>query len=57
MRSHEPRVRVHVVLVASLRDEAASVAAQLPVGRAHLCLESADLPAIVKRILTEEMDH
>jgi hypothetical protein len=41
-----------MILIAGLGDEAESVAAALPLGYAHLCTESADLPAILKKILT-----
>ena len=48
----DPRVQVHMILIASLGDEAEQVAKSLPLGQAHLCTESSDLPAILKRILT-----
>ena len=41
-----------MILIAGLGDEAERVAAALPLGYAHLCTESADLPAILKKILT-----
>jgi len=48
----DPRVQVHMILIAGLGDEAERVAARLPLGQAHLCTESADLPAILKKIIT-----
>lgn len=50
------KVKVHMVLIAGLRDEAESVARALPLGYAHLCNESADLPAILRRILVSSFD-
>ena len=45
------RVKVHMVLIASLGDEAEQVAKALPLGYAHLCSESSDLPVILRKIL------
>jgi hypothetical protein len=44
--------QVHFILIATLGDEAERLAASLPGGRLHMCYESADLPAIFKKILT-----
>jgi hypothetical protein len=50
------RVQVHMVLIASLRDEAEEVAKALPLGFAHLCQESSDLPSILRRILESSFE-
>lgn len=50
------KVKVHMILIAGLRDEADSVAKALPLGYAHLCNESSDLPAILRRILVSSFD-
>eukprot|EP00428_Durinskia_dybowskii_P062357 CAMPEP_0170375242 /NCGR_PEP_ID=MMETSP0117_2-20130122/11058_1 /TAXON_ID=400756 /ORGANISM="Durinskia baltica, Strain CSIRO CS-38" /LENGTH=1559 /DNA_ID=CAMNT_0010630307 /DNA_START=124 /DNA_END=4803 /DNA_ORIENTATION=+ len=50
------KVKVHMVLIASLGSEAEDVARQLPLGYAHLCSESSDLPAILRKILVSSFD-
>lgn len=50
------KVKVHMILIASLRDEAESVAKALPLGYAHLCSESSDLPSILRNILVSSFD-
>lgn len=50
------KVKVHMILIASLRDEAESVARALPLGYAHLCSESSDLPSILRSILVSSFD-
>jgi hypothetical protein len=55
MRKSE-KVKVHMILIASLGDEAEEVARQLPLGYAHLCSESSDLPAILRKILVSSFD-
>ncbi len=45
-----------MILIASLRDEAESVARALPLGYAHLCSESSDLPSILRSILVSSFD-
>lgn len=47
----DDRVKVHLILIASLYDEANRIAKALPSGRVHLCYESTSLPAIFKSIL------
>jgi hypothetical protein len=56
MRKSE-KVKVHMILIASLGDEAEEVARQLPLGYAHLCSESSDLPAILRKILVSSFDQ
>jgi hypothetical protein len=50
------KVKVHIILIASLRDEAENVARALPLGYAHLCSESSDLPSILRRILVSSFE-
>lgn len=50
------KVKVHMILIASLRDEAENVAKALPLGSAHLCSESSDLPSILRRILVSSFE-
>lgn len=49
--NHE--VACHLVMIASLEDEAEELRAQLPKGSAHICYRTADLPQAFKAILTE----
>ena len=49
-------VNTHMVQVAGLRDEAEEFARKLPVGRAHICKASSDLPSILRQILTSSME-
>lgn len=51
------KVKVHMILIASLRDEAEQVAKALPLGYAHLCSESSDLPSILRSILVSSFDN
>ena len=72
----DDRVQVHLILIASLRDEADELMATLPSGkygflatntcriltitfghssgRCHACMDSALLPAVIRKILTAE---
>jgi hypothetical protein len=47
-------VKVHLVLIASLREEAAEMMAKLPIGFCHVCFDNALLPTIIRKILTED---
>lgn len=50
----DPRVQVHLILIAGLGDEAAKTAAALPEGQCHVCdgTSSTDLVSVFKNILT-----
>lgn len=50
----DPRVQVHLILIAGLGDEAAKTAAALPDGQCHVCdgSSSTDLVGVFKNILT-----
>ena len=52
VQNKDPKVHVHLILVATLGDEAERLAEFLPSGRVHLCYESTNLPLIFKNILT-----
>ena len=52
---HGGSVRGHVFLIASLGEEAKEAVRQMPVGRAHLCLEASALPGALKKIFVEEL--
>ncbi|KAH9251039.1 hypothetical protein BASA81_011099 [Batrachochytrium salamandrivorans] len=47
------KVKTHVVFIASVRDEAEVWARELPLGRAKVCLETSDLPHIMRDILLD----
>jgi hypothetical protein len=49
-------VKVHLVLIASLRDEAEEMTAKLPVGCCHICYDNSLLPTVIRKILTDEND-
>ena len=51
-----PHVNTHMVMIAGLRDEAEEFARELPVGKAHICRASSDLPSILRQILTSSME-
>jgi len=54
---HGGSVRGHVFLIASLGEEAKEAVRQMPVGRAHLCLEVEALPGAMKKIFVEELNR
>ena len=45
-------VVVHLILIASLRDEAREITARLPAGRVHICFDNTELPMVIRKILT-----
>ncbi len=49
----DPKVSVHLILIASLREEATQIQKALPRGRCHLAFESTALTSIFRQILTE----
>lgn len=52
LQDESGRVSAHCLLIASLDDEAARLARELP-GSCHLCLDTAHLPKILKNILVD----
>ena len=49
------KVQTHMVMIGGLGDEAQDVVAELPVGKGHTCMNSSDLPFILRRILTTSL--
>ena len=47
-------VVVHLILIASLRDEAKDITAKLPAGRVHICFDNTELPTVIRKILTSD---
>ena len=43
---------IHMILLASMDNEASYIIKELPVGHGHVCLHTSDLPNILKDILT-----
>ncbi|RLN95927.1 hypothetical protein BBJ28_00014037, partial [Nothophytophthora sp. Chile5] len=48
----EPGVQAHALFIASFADEAERIRRELPAGRGHVCLDTADLPRMFKQIFT-----
>lgn len=48
-------VHAHLIFVGSLGDEAADLAKRIPNKRAQVCLESSELPLIIKKICTNAL--
>jgi len=55
MESGASGVKAHCVFIASLGDEAEFIKRELPVGRGHVCMETSDLPRVVRNILAAQM--
>jgi hypothetical protein len=53
----DPSVSAHLVMVASMADEAMKVQAAMPPGTASVCLDAADLPELIKAMLSNSIDH
>ena len=52
-----PGVKAHFIMIGSLADEATEIISELPVGKAHSCMSSSDLPAILRSILTASLEQ
>ena len=50
--TRHPDVEVHLIMIASLGDEALAYTKKLPTGRTHVCFENTDLPQLFKSILS-----
>ena len=50
--SQAKQVKAHCIFIASFGREAEQIKRELPVGRGHVCMETSDLPRIVRNILT-----
>jgi hypothetical protein len=57
MISNDPydRIKSHMILIASLEEEATRIIKALPIGSAHTCFNSNDLPKVFKNILLETL--
>ena len=53
----DPAVSAHLVMVASVADEALKVQAAMPPESASVCLDAADLPQLIKAILSASIDQ
>ena len=50
-----PTVHAHLIFIGSLGDEAAQLANRIPNDRAQVCLQSSQLPLIIKKIVTNAL--
>lgn len=48
-------VKAHCIFIASFGREADEIRQNLPVGRGHVCMQTSDLPKIVRNILVSQM--
>lgn len=48
----DPRVKAHAIFIASIANEADRIRQQLPAGRGHVCLDTADLPRTFQKIFS-----
>lgn len=53
LQSHH--IHGHLIFIGSLGDEAAELASRIPNDRAQVCLESSQLPLIIKKIVTNAL--
>ncbi|KAI9908417.1 hypothetical protein PsorP6_004490 [Peronosclerospora sorghi] len=51
----DPDVQAHALFIASFADEAEEIRRELPQGRGHVCLNTSDLPRILKQIFTSAL--
>ena len=49
-------VKVHAIFIASFGQEAEDIKRSLPAGRGHICMDSSDLPRIVRNILKRSVE-
>eukprot|EP00984_Skeletonema_dohrnii_P028852 scaffold19010_cov123-Skeletonema_dohrnii-CCMP3373.AAC.1 len=49
------KVHAHLIFIASLGDEAAALAKAVPNERAQCCMNTSDLPLIIKKIVTSAL--
>jgi len=50
-------VTCNVIFIASVEDEAEQLKRELPVGKSHVCLDTAKLPATFKQIFTSNITY
>ncbi|CAK4417643.1 unnamed protein product [Aphanomyces euteiches] len=53
----DPNVSAHAIFIASLADEATQIMKKLPQGKGHVCLHTADLPLVFKKIFTSNVTN
>mmetsp|Transcript_23930 Transcript_23930/g.42613 ORF Transcript_23930/g.42613 Transcript_23930/m.42613 type:complete len:152 (+) Transcript_23930:48-503(+) len=53
----DPAVKANFIAIASLADEATRIGQAMPPGTASTCLDAADLPQLLKSILTSSIDN
>jgi len=49
-------VKAHVIFIASFGQEAEDITRSLPAGRGHICMDTSDLPRIVRNILMSSVE-
>ncbi len=49
------KTRAHCIFIASFGREAEDIKNELPIGRGHVCMQTSDLPRIVKSVLLDEL--
>lgn len=49
-------VKAHVIFIASFGQEAEDITRSLPAGRGHICMDTSDLPRIVRSILMSSVE-
>ena len=48
---------VHLIMLASFDDEAQTIVKKLPVGQGHVCLNTSDLPVVLRDILSSALSQ
>ena len=54
-KQSDNNVKAHCIFIASFGEEADLIRRELPVGRGHICMETNELPRIVKNILARQI--
>ena len=49
---NEHKVKAHCIFIGSLGEEADEIKRELPVGRGFVCMQTKELPSIIRNILT-----
>jgi hypothetical protein len=55
-RAGEQSVKAHCIFIASFGDEADEIKRALPVGRGHVCMQTSELPTVMKNLLSQIND-
>jgi hypothetical protein len=48
-------VKAYMIFIASFGEEAMAITKSLPIGRGYICMETSDIPKVVKDILTSQV--